>query len=469
VGFFIFGAIFSMVDRLLAFLFLALVASSAHAARLTAPICDAGARYAFEVVKCTIELHNETENPVHVSSIKPVISGDAVTPGSITVPAHGVAYVEATVHLGEAKGVVGHPFELHADKKARVQRSVTVVAYVESVLDHPRPKIDFGVVKMPSVTWPLVKSVTFTSREAPGLRITRIDSAPDWLEASIDADGRTLHASLKKDAPWGRIYDGAAYIKVSLDTPQQKVEWVEVTADIQGEVVPDSNPLEFGVLKATGDHEFVLRFSSPSGKDFNLGKMSLNGIKGKASSAPCTPVATGCRLARITISKKQPLGGLRGTLEVDLPDYHRNVSVQLRGYLLSKDTVVHSMDEIASGSSSAAPAASASPDLQSALKEAVKEEPAPPPGNGPLLRWGATHQSRIYGYVIYRSDSEDGAMARVNKDVILAVKEGTDMSGNYQWRDTSAESGKTYWYQIGVLNRDGSKEDLTGRQKVTAK
>lgn len=460
-----------MVDRLLAFLVLVLAvdASSAHAARLTAPICDAGARYAFEVVKCTIELHNGTETPVHISNIKPVIPGDEVNPSNIVVPANGVAYVEATVHLGEAKGMVGHPFELHADKKARVQRSATVQAYVQTVLDHPRPKIDFGVVKLRSVQWPLVKSVTFTSREAPGLRISRIDSAPDWLVASIDPDGRTLHASLNKDAPWGHIYDGAAYIKVSLDASQQKVEWVEVTADIQGDVVPDSNPLEFGVLKATGDQEFVLRFSSPSGKDFNLGKMSLSGIEGKASSAACTPAASGCRLARITLSKKQPLGGLRGTLKVDLPDYGRSVSVELRGYLLSKDTVVHSMDELASGSSSAAPAPSASPDLRSALTEAVRQEPPPLPGKGPLLRWGATHQSRIYGYVIYRSDREDGAMVRVNKDVILAVKEGTDMAGNYQWRDNSAESGKTYWYQIGVLNRDGSKEDLTGKQKVTAK
>jgi len=58
---------------------------------------------------------------------------------------------------------------------------------------------------------------------------------------------------------------------------------------------------------------------------------------------------------------------------------------------------------------------------------------------------------------------------RVNKDVILVVQEGDDKAGGYQWRDNTAESGKTYWYSIGVINRNGSKQDLTGAQKVIAK
>lgn len=446
---------------------------SVHAASLTAPICDAGARYAFETAKCTIELRNDSDAPVHISSITPIIKGDSAEPEAIVVPAKGSAYVEATIHLGEAKGVVGHSFELHAAAKkttARVQRSATVQAFVQSVLESPRPKIDFGLVKSAEVTWPVVKELTFTSREVADLRILSVDSAPEWIDASISPDGRTLKASLKKTAPWGHTYDGAAYIKVTLNAPQQKVEWIEVTANVQGDVVADANPLDLGVLHATGkDQEFLLRLSSVSGKNFRTGKPELSGLTGKANIEACRPVVVGCRIARIALSSKQPLGGLRGTLRIELPEYDRSLAVELRGYLLGKDTVVHSIDEISTNNSSSAQVAAKRPDLQAALAESVKAEPPPLPGRGPLLRWGASHQSRIYGYLIYRAESAEGGMTRISKDVIPAIKDGKDLSGSYQWRDESAKSGTTYWYQIVALNRDATKENLSERQKVVAK
>ena len=39
----------------------------------------------------------------------------------------------------------------------------------------------------------------------------------------------------------------------------------------------------------------------------------------------------------------------------------------------------------------------------------------------------------------------------------------------YKWRDNTAEAGQIYWYYIGLLNKDGTKQRLSSIQKVQAK
>ena len=104
-----------------------------------------------------------------------------------------------------------------------------------------------------------------------------------------------------------------------------------------------------------------------------------------------------------------------------------------------------------------------------ALRAAVTQEPATPPGNGPLLRWSVANEKPIYGYLIYRADREDGPYVRINESIVRAERAATGTVGKYAWRDNSAESGKTYWYSIGTIRNDGAREDLTSKQKVVAK
>jgi hypothetical protein len=242
-----------------------------------------------------------------------------------------------------------------------------------------------------------------------------------------------------------------------------------VDANVLVDVVPDGNPFQLGMMRTNGKHEFLMRVSSPAGKDFKLGKIAMQGIKGKVlGTKACVPDVAGCRLIRISIDNKQPIGKLMGELEIDLPELGRKLPVELFGILLPPETKIHELSELQSASP-AQTAAAEKLDVGGALAAAVKPEEAPLPGNGPLLRWSVAYQTRIYGYVIYRAESEDGPLMRVNKEIVPKAEQGTDRSGSYQWRDASAEPGKAYWYQIGTVNRDGTREDLSGRQKVVAK
>jgi hypothetical protein len=113
----------------------------------------------------------------------------------------------------------------------------------------------------------------------------------------------------------------------------------------------------------------------------------------------------------------------------------------------------------------------ASPDvnIKSALKLAVRDaQVPPPPGDGPLIKWSATNEQLVYGYAVYRADSEKGPFVRVT-DHVIQTGNADGTGSKYQWRDNSAISGRTYWYYIGILNRDGSKQQLSTPQKVVAK
>ena len=98
------------------------------------------------------------------------------------------------------------------------------------------------------------------------------------------------------------------------------------------------------------------------------------------------------------------------------------------------------------------------------------DTPVDPPGQGPLLKWQVSNENNMYGYLIYRGDGENGPFLRVNKDIVrVGDNKGDGVTSTYAWRDDSATAGKTYWYYIGMLNRDGTKQQLSGPQQVKAK
>lgn len=446
------------------------MATPAPTSHLAVSPCDAGEHYQFEIVECPIELHNTGDKAIHVSNGRSRFPWDSIDTGTITVPPKSVAYINAKMDLRNSEGRTAHAFGFDVDEPGQSRRGSEVSAFALSVLDQTKPMLDFGTVKT-SEAMP-ERSIALSSREARDFRITGIESKPDWLDVTIAADGRSITARLKSNAPWGLIHHDD-FVKLKVNAPQQSQVWIGIQAEVQGDVAPDGNPFQLGLVRTGSKHEFLVRITSRSGDDFKVGALAVERIKGSAKAEPCVPAAKGCRLIQVDISDDNPTGKLEGLLSVELPDAKKTLPIELIGLLLSPDTKIHNMDEMTSqaeaGAQSKAPATSKAADITSALKSSVRKDEPPPPGQGPLLKWSAAHQAVIYGYAIYRADNASGPFLRVNKDIIRVVQEGDDKSGSYQWRDNTAESGKTYWYSIGVINRNGSKQDLTGAQKVVAK
>lgn len=433
--------------------------------------CEAGEHYQFESVKCQIELRNTGDKAINVSKAVAQRPWDGIQAGSVVVPPKGAAYIEATVDLRNDEGLARHPFRFTTDEPGQAMRGSEVRAFVQSALDQNKPKLDFGVVKLGIDELPSA-SISLTSREVSGFKVTGIDSKPEWLDASVDADGRAVHAKINQKVPWGLIHNGSAYLKVRINVPQQPYAWIAIEVNVLGDVLAGSNPFQLGMMRTIGKHEFLIRVSSRSDKEFEFGKLTVSGLKATAKAERCVPAANGCRLVRLVVDNNQPTGKLEGILNIELPALARVLPVELVGILLAPEVKIVELNDVIKPGEEGAQSKIAAPvdqNLGKAIAKAVKGEVAPPPGNGPLLRWGVAHQALAFGYAIYRSDSDKGPFVRISKEIIHTAQDGADETGSYQWRDNSAESGHTYWYQIGVINRNGSKQDLSGAQKVIAK
>lgn len=392
---------------------------------------------------------------------------------AVVVPPYGKAYLKATIATRDNMGYIKRSFRFRTDEPGILgQRGSTVYAFVLSALDQNSLVMDFGAFKekgeKPS------KSITLDSREVPDFRLTGVSSKPDYLEVNIDDDHRTVRVSFRGDLPWGILHDK---IKLQTNVPQQKEAWLTIDANVIGEIAPNGNPVSMGLMRTNNKNEFLVRLTSESGKDFKVGGVKLNGVKGSAVSTSCDPAAPGCRLVKVAVSNDQGLGRLQGTVDVDLPEFGRTLPIQVVGMLLNPTTKVHDLDEereAAGAAKSSLPEsqqeAAATPNLGQSLRQAVdaaNEEP--PAGQGPLLSWSVANERSVYGYLIYRADEENGKLIRISKDVILVKNRERGSSSRYQWRDNSAISGRTYWYAIDMLKGDGKKEPLVNRQKVVAK
>ncbi|HEY6941366.1 hypothetical protein [Dokdonella sp.] len=454
------------------FLSVLAAATSSPTSHLVIEPCLAGERQQFETVPCEIALRNSGDKPVHITDARSVFEWDSIDP-KVTVPAHGAAYLKATIATRDAVGFSKHSFRITTDEPGVLsQRGASVHVFVSTVLDQAAPALDFGAVKLSA--GPVSKEIALSSREVPDFRILGIASKPDYVDAVVGTDGKTLRASISKNAPWGLVHDK---IKLKINAPQQPEAWVTVDANVIGEIAANGNPFAFGLMRTNAKNEFLIRLTSESGKDFKIGSAKPDHFEGKVDVVPCTPEAAGCRMLHVLVSNEQQQGRLQGKILVDLPEFKRVLPVDVVGMLLAPEVKVHDLNkelEKATDTGGASQASATVPGNSIDLKQAISRtaaaaETAAPPGDGPLLRWAVANDGSVYGYIIYRADDEHGPFLRVNKELIRAGGGSPKEGVQYQWRDDSAVSGHTYWYQIGMVKNNGEKQPLSGAQKVTAK
>jgi hypothetical protein len=427
--------------------------------------CEFGEMYAFNSSECDIALENNGDKPIRVFDAKPSAADDAVSPAEEVVAPHSIAYLKFKVSSGNAAGSVRHFLHFRTDESGNAERKAAAFGFVMTVLDDPRSELDLGVVDTKGA--PVSKSIEVVSSDTPDFRVSSILEAPPWLDASLGADGRSLTANVKPDAGWGLH---AGFVKLAINTQQQKQAWISVKADIHGDVVPASNPYDLGLLRIGGSNEFHIPLRSRSRKPFQVGKVELEGIRGNVELGQCEKNGGDCRMLILKIAEQQP-GALSGKVWIELPELHQRLNLAVWGLLVPQEMKVRKFEDMqsASGNAASSEGAGATIDLERAVKSAVNSAPAvAPPGNGPLLKWTIANGSNIHGFQIFRGGSENGPFALLNPATIPSTAQSED-SVNYQWRDTSARTGETYWYYIGIVYKDGRKQNLTGPQKVVAK
>lgn len=451
---------------------MALLANTKKAAALTIENCEFGEAMAFGAAKCDIGFFNGGDKPIRVSDIQALNEGVSIKAGAVEVPANGKAYLEATLNVGNSVGKVSYGLRLRSSEAGHEQRSSRANGFVLTVLDESKPEVDLGIVdRMSSGT--NEKEIVLSSRELSDFKITKIIEKPEWLDVKINASAKGLLLSAGPKAALG-LHDD--YVKVAINSARQAQAWILVKANVRGQVIPSANPYDMGLMRYGNKNEYLIRLTERAGNDFEIGKVALDGVKGKADAVSCEPVAKGCRMIRLRVSDEQPSGTIKGKVWVDIPALGERLPINLWGLIVAKDFKIGTLGPESAtnegGTASPQSAASGSMNLQDALKGSIKSansetEPSPP-GSGPLLKWTISNGSQIYGFQIFRSDAREGPFTLINSKVIPTKDASNDVTF-YQWRDNSASSGRSYWYYIGVVRADGSKQQLSGAAEVKVK
>jgi fibronectin type 3 domain-containing protein len=74
-----------------------------------------------------------------------------------------------------------------------------------------------------------------------------------------------------------------------------------------------------------------------------------------------------------------------------------------------------------------------------------------------VMVWDPNSDAGIAGYNVYRSESEGGVFARLNRDTVRATF----------YADATAQPGATYYYAVTAVNKAGAESDYSSKVKIT--
>jgi hypothetical protein len=394
------------------------------------------------------------EKPLALT-IVPVQSGTSAEPNKLALQPHGKADVNLHALSDNVAGTIAWTYRI--DGAGREEPVfVHAAGFIQSVLDDARPSIAFGSVDLSKA--PITKSVAFASSPYSNLRVTKVLAASDYLRARIAEDGKELVTEIGPDAPWGTIDE---FIKVAIDTPVQKEVWVQVTADVQGEIGTKKNPFWLSGIPWGQRGDVKVPLIDQSGRDFKIADVTSKDLAATYDNVPCDPPAAGCRNLLVRISDSQAPGMFKVQLDIAFADRQNHLHLGLWGILGERPRPGQEA-EIPSGPKPL-PVAPISNEPPSPLK--VQPDP---PGEGPLLKWTIANQSSVHGYQVYRGESSDGPFALMEPALIQPL-DNRNGPVAYRWRDASAVKGQTYWYYIAVVYKSGDRRALSGPQKTVAK
>ena len=379
----------------------------------------------------------------------------------LEIPPNGIATTQASVLVGQDLGKQDYFIDMEV-RGAQKKLMVSVSLFVDSAIEGEPLKSQFGVV---AAGKSISQTIELRSLDLPNIHAISVVDALKNVVAEVSDDGKKVTVKTRLDSTWG-IHDG--WLEIVTDSPEQPRVWVKYRFETRGKIVPDVYEIGAGLQRVGNTTPFNVFVRDIDGAAVQLGKITHEGADVDIGNIDCPVPSLSCRQIKIHLSNKLKAGKFSGDLHIDLPKFRQNLTIAYSGFLISADTKIKDM----TGGTLEPSSQFHEANIGSALKAAVAEEPNTiampiPEGLGPLLRWDIQNEKLLYGYNVYRSDSEDGALHRINTSTIQTLSKEDGIPVEYRWRDTTAVPGHTYWYQIGTVDQRDVRKDLTGRVKKT--
>lgn len=447
---------------------------SAASSDATAPVnvfdftgLEIGQSYPFAKVHAHIEGRNVTDRALKIERVVasgPVIYSVKFEPVEVK---KGESFsLDLDVTLDATVGRFSHHFDVYAEGKTKPIEGFSVQGFADWLMLPSISTTEFGIFESGRK---VVKVVPVETRPGVAIKLVGAEKLSAYIDAQVIDDGKALKLTSRSDAPWSAFDEK---LLVTTDNAQQPKVVFHFRGQSRGFVVPALDPLDFGFLREGQSAEMTNVLTDVTGKALKVGKVVA---KSRASVitkvTECAVPTPSCKNLVVSYPPMNMLGVTGGMLEVELPDYDRILYIRFGALGIGKDTQIRDLAEDMKAQANRQE--SISTVLQTSVAQpAIKPQPAQmktPEGTGPLLKWQVANEYDIYGYEIYRSDSEKGEYQRVSEKIIERLGGDPEAGSNYQWRDNSALAGKTYWYYINIVFNKGKKQQFTSPQKVVAK
>lgn len=416
---------------------------------------ELGEVFSHDVVRTTISIRNSGAKAIEIDRIAPRFANDKVeSTSSGRIDGSGSIDATIAVDVAAATGRFAHYFDVYEQGNPVPVGSFALRGFADWLIDPASVLVDFGAVDLERG---VERKVDIALRPGIALALKKVLDKDPRFDISIGNNGQSVTLKSRKDAPLG-MFDSRTRIKT--DSVLQEITDVHVRGQINARIVPDSNPVEFGLIRVGQEVERKVRLENVDGKPVRLGSMSKEGSPVDIELLDCVPAAPSCKVLRMKLPAPTDRNPVSGVVNIEMLDQGVTFPLRFGAIVIGENTQVRDLD-----ADMRAAAAHEVP-ISSILKSATTKAPAPiespvPQGDGPLLKWNAVRENGIYGYEIYRSREANGPFVRVNDSIIRVLDTSGEIGSVYRWRDTTAEAGESYWFYIGIVRNNGEKSTMS--------
>ncbi len=404
--------------------------------------------YQFAQIEAVFPFVNDSKGTLNIlgmSSNHPKAQARA-EPAEVAAGERGL--VRVRVQLDDALGMqditvrvktdAGEPVELHL--RGFVQ---SVYSPEEVALDFGFYPSELGARREVIVSSTAVERLEILRREKP---FEAIDL--DWSErAGPLGESVLLRVAI---APSSHVGPIAGAFPLRTNVREQPWIVLRVKGVAHAEVRPSESPIRFDPVVAGEPLSRTVEFRHVAGEPIALAEASdLRGDRGvRVTAVACAAPAPSCLALRLERPTRRP-ATFSGRLRVVLADGVGKFTLRYRGTAVAPAT----------------PPAQPSgphwlPDTPTpAIASRSLEQAAIGSGGAPVVRWSASNQGDLYGFVVYRARAPRGPFLRVAG--ILPVRPG-EPDASYEWIDANAARDRIWYYAVDALGLDGRKRPASG-------
>ncbi len=463
----------------------------------------------------TFRFSNRGPREVVIQEGLGIKEGARVTFSPSRVPPGAGGTVQVEQDLGAILGATSFRFAIITDEPGVARYRMSLSGFVLSAYTPELPLASFGRLARGQEA---ERAIELFSREVDRLEVRRVEGAPAFLHvdvgerAGLAGEGLVVRLRLQGRPPLG-LSTGQVTLWTNVETQPRYV--VNYTAEVFGDVEPDAHPLSFELVRMGEPKTIDVQLRSRSGNAFEVkGVTDSLGVV-DVDTEPCPGTGPGpspCVILHATAGVEGPMN-LAGVLDVHIGGDPEPLPLRYGGWVISPNTVVRQLgdagadtifagagagasssplgDSVAPASaadtprtavppapvaprtpapsptpSAPAPAVSPNPSVSPTPAAAPKAAPEAPGTRGTRIAWKSRNDESLYGYIVYRADKEIGPFRRVSD--VIRTKDAPDVAHEYEFRDTTARPGRTYFYYLDTVSQRGLTERFSPVRAATA-